>query len=245
MSRIVYKKAYGLFKDKFLKFKSMIKNSILIAFVFILFSLVLNGQNLKHADAKTEWILANFLREKSSGAKIKGNPKLINSPYGQAISFDGNDDAIFLNKMPLKSVREFTIEMIFKPETNAPFEQRVLHIGENKSDRILLEIRAVNSNWYLDGFACSKKNKKALANEKLIHPLGKWYHVAFVVTAKSLTTYVNGKKELEESFSFLPIQSGKTSIGVRLNKVSWFKGSIYKIRITPKQIDAKDFISFQ
>lgn len=233
------------FTGKCLKFKSMIKNSISITFVFILFPFVLNGQNLKQAEPKTEWILANFLREKPSGVKIKGNPQLIHSPYGQAVSFDGIDDAIFLNKIPLKSFREFTIEMIFKPETNASFEQRVLHIGENKADRMLLEIRAVNSNWYFDGFACSGKNKKALANEKLIHPLGKWYHVAFVVTVKSLTTYVNGKKELEESFSFLPIQSGKTSIGVRLNKVSWFKGSIYKIRIIPKQIDAKDFISFQ
>jgi hypothetical protein len=61
---------------------------------------------------------------------------------------------------------------------------------------------------------------------------------------KSLTTYVNGKQELHEETSFLPIETGQTSIGVRLNKVSWFKGAIYKIRITPKQINPNRFMSF-
>ncbi|MGQ7944478.1 LamG-like jellyroll fold domain-containing protein [Flavobacterium sp. WC2509] len=220
----------------------MAKNSISITFLFILLSFVLNGQNLKQTDVKTEWILANILREKSNSIEISGNPQLVSSPYGEAVSFDGVDDAIILNEMPLKSLQGFTVEMIFMPETNAPFEQRVLHIGESKADRMLLEIRAVDSNWYFDGYACSGLNKKALINEKLIHPLGEWYHVAFVVTPKSLTTYVNGKKELTEEFSFLPIETGQTSFGVRLNKVSWFKGTIYKIRISPNQTNPKDFM---
>lgn len=219
----------------------------LIAFLFMSFPLASKGQNLeikKENNAKTEWLLANLLREKSSKVEISGKPQIVASPYGEAVSFNGIDDAIFLNELPLQSLQEFTVEMIFNPDVTGSFEQRILHIGESKADRMLLEIRAVNSNWYFDGYACSGTNKKALIDEKLVHPLGKWYHVAFVVTPNSLTTYVNGKQELEESFSFLPIKTGQTSIGVRINKLNWFKGAIYKIRITPRQINPIDFMNF-
>lgn len=221
--------------------KTHIKSIVLL---LICVALPAIGQNLDTKNT-TEWILADLFRQKASGMEINGEPLLVKSPYGEAVYFDGIDDAIFLNEMPLKSLPEFTVEMIFKPAPNAPFEQRVLHIGESRQDRMLLEIRAVDANWYFDGYACSGTNKKALIDEKLTHPLDQWYHVAFVVTPKNLTTYVNGKKELQEDFPFLPIETGQTSFGVRLNKVSWFKGTIYKIKITPKQIDPKDFIEFK
>ncbi|MEZ4883991.1 MAG: pectinesterase family protein [Chitinophagales bacterium] len=192
----------------------------------------------------TDWLIASFLNTKSSDIQISGNPQIVHAPDGEAVYFDGIDDAIFLDTMPLKSLEEFTVEMIFNPAKNAPFEQRILHIGEISEDRMLLEIRAVDDHWYFDGFAASGTNKKALIDEKLIHPLGEWYHVAFVVTPNSLTTYVNGIRELQEPYSFNPIESGQSSIGVRLNKLSWFKGSIYKIRITPKQLTNEDFMAF-
>lgn len=219
----------------------------LIAFLFLGFSIASKGQNLeikKENNAKTEWLLANLLREKSSKVEISGKPQIVASPYGEAVSFNGIDDAFFLNELPLKSLQEFTVEMIFKPAVNGVFEQRILHIGESTKDRMLLEIRAVGNNWYFDGYAASGTNKKALIDEKLIHPLEQWYHVAFVVTPKSLTTFVNGKQELFLDFPFLPIESGQTSIGVRMNKVCWFKGAIYKIRITPKQVNPSTFMSF-
>ena len=221
----------------------MTKPTSLITLLLICFSFVSKAQNLD-SKTNTEWLMANLLREKSNNITISGKPQIVNSPYGEAVSFNGVDDALFLNEMPLNSLQEFTVEMIFNPDLTGLFEQRILHIGESREDRMLLEIRAVNSNWYFDGYACSGTNKKALIDEKLIHPLGKWYHVAFVVTPNSLTTYVNGKQELQESFPFLPIKTGQTSIGVRMNKVNWFKGSIYKIRITPKQIQPKEFMPF-
>lgn len=219
----------------------------LIAFLFMFFSIASKGQTLeikKENNAKTEWLLADLFREKSSKVEISGKPQIVASPYGEAVSFNGIDDAFFLNELPLQSLEEFTVEMIFKPELKGVFEQRILHIGESTKDRMLLEIRALDNNWYFDGYTASGANKKALINEKLIHPLEQWYHVAFVVTPKSRTTYVNGKQELFLEFPFLPIESGQTSIGVRMNKVCWFKGAIYKIRITSKQIEPKDFMSF-
>jgi hypothetical protein len=193
---------------------------------------------------KTEWLLASFLTEKSKGIQINGNPQLVDSPYGQAVHFNGISDALFLEEMPFKSMEEFTVEMVFYPEINAPFEQRILHIGEVDEDRMLLEIRAVKNNWYFDGFVASKENKRALIDEQLTHPLGQWYHVALVVDRESMTTFVNGKQELSEPFSFALIESGRSSIGVRQNIRSWFKGKIYKIRITPKSLKPDDFMAY-
>lgn len=95
---------------------------------------------------------------------------------------------------------------------------------------------------YFDGFVASKGVKLALATEELLHPLGQWYHVAFVVTPNSLTTYVKGKQELHKEYVFHPIEQGQTSIGVRMNKVTWFKGAIYKIQISPEALKPNQFL---
>ncbi|RKD90969.1 LamG domain-containing protein [Mangrovibacterium diazotrophicum] len=193
----------------------------------------------------TNWIITDLLKSGELIAETTGNPKLTESPYGKAVWFDGEDDGLWLDELPLKGLTEFTVEMIFCPDsTQAPFEQRMLHIGEDRGDRMLLELRAVNGNWYFDGYAKSGENKKALIDEQLTHPLGQWYHVAFVVTPNSMTTFVNGTQELTEDFPFLPIQSGATSIGTRIDKRSWFKGAIYKIKITPQAIKPIDFMAF-
>lgn len=224
------------------------KKTITVSVLYFL--LIFSIANIQGAEKglypidRNGWLVANLLRGKSIEIKIKGSPKLVSSPYGEAVYFNGVSDALFLEEMPLKSLREFTVEMIFCPDTLAPFEQRILHIGEINDDRMLLEIRAVNNSWYLDGFVASSANKKTLINEQLTHPLGQWSHVAFVVSENRLTTFVNGKQELSEPFSFVPIESGRCSIGVRQNEQSWFKGMIYKIKITPKQITPDDFMAY-
>ncbi|MFV0378483.1 MAG: LamG domain-containing protein [Mangrovibacterium sp.] len=183
------------------------------------------------------------MNDKTHSFEVNGQPQIVQSPYGEALHFNGINDQLLLNLLPLKSMPEFTVEMIFKPDSTDQFEQRMLHIGEDRGDRMLLELRAINGHWYFDGYAASGSNKKALIDETKLHPLGKWYHVAFVVTPGSLTTFVNGKQELHEEFTFLPIESGKTAIGARLDKRSWFCGSIYQIRITPKAIQARQFMN--
>lgn len=193
-------------------------------------------------DVVIDWIVADFLQKDSIGVQINGSPKIAASPYGRCVAFDGVDDAIFVEDMPLDSLESFTIEMVFYPEKEGPFEQRVVHIGEVFDDRMLLEIRAVDDQWYFDGFVSSAGNNKALIDENLTHPLAQWYHVALVVSPEILQTYVNGTLELEEPYAFKGIQNRRSSIGVRLNKISWFKGMIHRIRITPGQLDPTEFI---
>lgn len=229
------------------KLKKMNGSPIIILLLFFSFSLFgcsQNKQNKVTEKNQIEWLPAELIQKKSNNLDIRSNPQLVDSPYGKAVHFDGIDDALFLEAMPLQSLKEFTVEMIFFPDTSSPFEQRILHIGDVLADRMLLEIRAVDNNWYFDGFVASGSKNLALIDESLTHPLGQWYHVAFVVGMESLTTYVNGQQELSESFSFKPIENGRTSIGVRQNEYSWFMGLIYKIRITPKELKPDDFMTY-
>jgi hypothetical protein len=55
---------------------------------------------------------------------------------------------------------------------------------------------------------------------------------------------VNGKKELEGSVIFSPVKGGKTSIGVRQNEVSWFKGAVYSVRFTDNALTPDEFMDF-
>jgi hypothetical protein len=217
--------------------------SVFTALLFMVFSFVSKAQSTDaSSNKKTEWLAASLLQNKTEQTTILGNPAMVQSPYGNAVAFNGIDDALFLKEMPLKDLKSFTVEMIFKPESNGIFEQRVLQIGEITGDRMLLEIRVLDNNWYFDGFVASKGVKLALATEELLHPLEKWYHVAFVVTPNSLTTFVNGKQELHKDYTFNSIQEGQTSIGVRMNKVTWFKGAIYKIQISPEALKPNQFL---
>ncbi|MFT7033072.1 MAG: hypothetical protein ACJA2S_001573 [Cyclobacteriaceae bacterium] len=228
----------------------MFKNFHTTLFLFLLFFSTLFGcsQNKRATESVSsviEWLPAKLLHQSSSNVQIRSNPKEVDSPYGKALHFDGIDDAIYLEEMPLKSLKEFTVEMIFFPDSSSLFEQRILHIGDVTENRMLLEIRVVEDNWYFDGFTATGDSGKALIDEGLLHPVGQWYHVAFVVGPESLTTFVNGKKELSETYSFNLIESGRTSIGVRQNEHSWFEGSIFKIKITPEQLSPDEFMDFE
>ncbi len=193
----------------------------------------------------TEWILSDLIASKSSDIRILGNPQVIASPYGKALLFNGSTDGIFLGQMPLSDLERFTIELIMSPHSGGNFEQRYFHCGEVRGSRVLLELRSTKTDWYLDAFVKSGDQQKTLIDSTLLHPLDQWVHVAFVVSNGKQETYVNGKKELEGRIAILPQKGGKTSIGVRQNEQSWFKGAIYKIKISPEALSPGQFLEFR
>ena len=65
---------------------------------------------------------------------------------------------------------------------------------------------------------------------------GAWHWVALTYDGKTLTTYVDGVKDLAGEVALQPIGSGKMSLGVRLNRVDWFKGGIAELRATPRAL---------
>ena len=191
----------------------------------------------------TDWKLEGLINTPLRGQTMSGKPEVMNSPYGKAVHFNGQDDAVFLDENPLEDLSQFTIEVVIHPDLKGEFEQRFLHMGEVNSDRVLLELRLTEDNqWYLDAYIKSGESFQTLIDKNLVHPAGAWYHVAFVVDNGRTATYVNGKHELDGKITLSSFKAGKTSIGVRLNQKSWFKGAIYEVRITPKCLTPSEFI---
>jgi len=215
----------------------------LILPLFLLFALLISAKSYSQSGNQTEWILSNLISTKTVGIRIAGNPQVIDCKYGKALLFNGSTDGIFLDQMPLDGLKQFTVEVIFRPESGGKFEQRFFHCGEIRGNRVLLELRSTSVDWYFDAFINSGDQKKTLIEPTLLHPLDQWYHMAFVIANGKQETYINGKKELESQIEIVPLKGGKTSIGVRQNEQSWFKGAIYKIRISPEALTPASFIN--
>jgi hypothetical protein len=196
--------------------------------------------NADGKSAVTEWIVSN-LKEKM---EVAGKPLTVKCKYGEAVSFNGASDGILLKSMPLAGLEQFTIELIFQPRDGGNFEQRFFHCGEVQSDRVLLELRATQEGWYSDAFIKAGDDQLALIDTSLLHSFGSWYHLAYINDNGKFSVFVNGRKELEGFLKCAPLKRGNTSLGMRQNEVSWFRGSIYEIRVSPKPLSPDDFLKY-
>ncbi len=178
---------------------------------------------------------------------VMGAPQPIETPLGRAVQFDGTADAYYLGVNPLRDMDELTIEVIFRQHSNAAFEQRFLHMGRINGERILFETRVNrDSTWYLDTYIrLDKTTDLVLIDSLQTHPCDRWYNLAMVVADGRATSYVDGKPQLTGEIPYRAINEGITSVGVRQNKVCWFDGDLYRIRITPRALKPEEFLSDQ
>lgn len=191
-----------------------------------------------------EWELG-LLDRGRVGLTILGNPVPADCRYGKALQFDGVGDALFFDSNPLAHLRQFTVEIIFRPDSDGMREQRFLHLGNQQGDRLMVETRVTRTHqWFLDAHLRSGDSAKTLIDSTKIHPTDRWYHIAVTVDNGTMETFINGVRELAGGIPFTPFTGGRTSIGVRQNKVYWFKGAICKIRITPRNLKPSEFITF-
>ena len=175
---------------------------------------------------------------------VLGSPRLIGAPEGKAVEFDGEGDALFVGAHPLAGARVFTAEVIFRPYADGLKEQRFFHMQEDDSEnRMLFELRLTDDErWFLDTFVKSGEGNYTLYAEDFTHPIGPWYHAAIVVDGAEMRHYVNGVSELSQEIAFEPQGRGQTSIGVRINRVCWFKGAIRQVRFTPEALSPEAFL---
>ena len=176
---------------------------------------------------------------------VEGDPRILPSPWGHAIGFDGIKDAILVPRHPLSGAAHFTAEAIFRPDGGA-FAQRWLHLasdhavslsGNPKLDtRMLFEIRVEGHEWYLDTFVTGPGYKAALIDAKKRFPIGHWYHVAQCFDGKTYQSFVNGVLQAELDIAFVPQGVGQTSIGRRINRVDYFKGAIHSAQFHPAHV---------
>jgi hypothetical protein len=192
----------------------------------------------------TTWRTDNLGSIGGHSVELLGSPKVIKTDRGKAIFFDGVRDGIMIDTNPLAGADRFTIEAIFRPDAGGEQEQRWLHIEdtENVESRALLETRLNGSEWFLDTFLKSGENRLPLYAESFKHPTGRWFHVALVYDGSEMRHYINGKLEMSGRIDIKPFGNGRTSIGVRQNKVYWFKGVVLKFRFTNRPLSPARFM---
>lgn len=176
-----------------------------------------------------------------------GHPRVVDTPVGKAVEFNGVDDGLTIAVHPLAGAAAYTWEAVFRPD-GGNAEQRWFHLEENPAtgvdtdNRMLFEIRVIDGRWCLDAFNHSSTGQKALLNRQNLHPLGAWYHVAAVYDGKEFRSYVDGVQDGAALVQLAPQGEGQTSVGVRMNKVFYFKGAVRMARFTRRALAPAEFL---
>ena len=202
------------------------------------------------------WRFDNLKRIGGMSPKVEGAPQLVDSPVGKAVQFNGSDTALFFPGRPLVGAKAFTIEAIFRPE-GGDFQQRWMHIAEtdpktgldanpggtsDPNPRFMFEVRVKDGQWWLDAFVNSAAGSKALIDPKKTHPINQWYAVAQTYDGKTYRSYVNGVLENEAEVGFTPHGPGHMMVGVRINHVNYFTGSVAQARFTTHALKPEELL---
>ena len=188
----------------------------------------------------TIWKLGNIKSIGGLEPVVIGEPKALAEDSEKGLVFNGKDTGLEFSSNPIAGLSQFTIEVFIAPDPAGEPEQRFLHIEDEKGGRALMEIRLKDGSWALDTFLATKMSRLPLFDGTKAHPAGKWTWVALVYDGKTMRHFINGEKELEGVVDFPPSASGKMSLGVRLNRVYWYKGAISEVRFHPSALEGPD-----
>ena len=194
------------------------------------------GVLISPAAAPLVWRFTDLKQVGGLAPTILGEPKVMRDVSGRAAArFNGTTDAIILPVNPLAELKAFTVEILFYPDADGPVEQRFFHAQDEAGRRALIELRLNQAGeWWLDTFLKPLEgNGLPLIDPKKVHRAGRWYWAALRYDGKTMSSFVNGEKELEGELALEPMARGEASVGVRLNRVYWFKGAIAEIRFHP------------
>jgi hypothetical protein len=188
-----------------------------------------------NATSPVVWTLDNVASVGGQRPEALGAPQVVDKDTGwPSVRFNGRSDGLVIPDNPLASWQRFTIEVLFMPEPNGPPAQRFVHLADDNARRVLLETRSPDgTSWSLDTFLHGERDECMLRDMTKLHPTGRWTWAALVYDGRTMMHYVNGVKELEAEVSFEPMTTGRTSLGVRLDRQYWFKGFIKEIRFHP------------
>lgn len=185
------------------------------------------------------WSFDRLDRFGAHSTHVEGAPSVRNG----AIVFSGARDAIFLDVHPLAGAQQFTWEVIFRPASGGAPEQRFFHLQEEGSDnRMLFETRLREGKWCLDTYVKSNAGAAVLLDTSKLHSLDEWHHAAAVFDGRELRNYVDGRQQGAAALKFEPHREGRSSVGVRINRVDYFKGEIRQARMTKSVLGLSDFL---
>jgi len=206
--------------------------------------LLSNGSPVQEPAAETiVWRLESLASVGGNQPQILGTPKLVESPGGNAVEFDGAGDALVFDTNPLVGFKSFTVEVIFRPDPSGSPEQRFVHLQEVADHRVLIETRVTpDGHWFLDTFLKSGESERTLYAKEFLHESGEWFHAALTYENGRMRHYVNGIQEMEGEVEFRPMMGGQTSVGCRLNRVYWFKGAVRALSFTGRALAPSEFV---
>jgi hypothetical protein len=193
-----------------------------------------------HSPKSVVWNLDRLESIGGHKPEVLGAPKPLWEKGRKSLCFDGKADAIFLPINPIAGWDQFTIEILFRPEGDGPAEQRFLHIQDEQERRVLIETRVTDQRtWSLDTFLrASEANKLTLLDKARVQATDQWHWVALVYDGNTMTHYVDGGMQLTGTVIFQPMGAGRISLGVRQNRIHWFKGCISQVRFTASAVPA-------
>ena len=201
------------------------------------------------------WELNSLKKIGGHPVQVFGNPKIVKTEIGKAIRFDGLDDRLLVDNNPLGDAKEFTIEVIFKPNPAYHISQqpRFIHFqdlsdtlkGWDFANRIMIELRLTPKNeWYLDGFMLTDAGELTLVNKNLTHPTDQWSHAALTYKDNTFKTFVNGIEETSGKVMFtnrILNKDGNVSIGGRMNQRFYYCGLIKQLKVTHQALMPEQF----
>ena len=172
-------------------------------------------------------------------------PTVWGAPQARAdgsVHFNGASDGLMLPLVPLAGWEKFTVAVLFRPQAGGPAEQRFVHSQDQDGGRLTIgDPPDRPGNWALDTFLANRTGQRTLLDRTKLHPVDQWAWAELVYDGHTMTSYVNGVRELTGAVAFAPmVKTGHTALGVRLNQIYWFKGQIREVRFYPVPLAAAD-----
>ena len=205
-----------------------------------LFTIGIGGQS----PAAVVWQVDNLQRIGGHPVEVIGAPAVVQTEAGPAVAFNGRSDGLLIERNPLAGLSRFTLEVLFAPDADGPEEQRFLHVQEASTEnRAMVELRLADRRWSLDTFLRHGSAQLTLLDRERTHTAGGWHVATLTFDGRLMAHYVDGVRDGGGDVAFQPLTEGRTAIGVRQNRVSWFKGRIRTIRVTPSVLAPADFLT--
>lgn len=190
---------------------------------------------------------------------VVGRPKVIATLGGNAVLFDGVNDGLIIDNHPLAGFAQFTFEALVRADGGEP-AQRWFHLAEtdpktgldatvapdnptnDSNSRFTFELRVAGDQCYFESFTHGPTYQSALIDKTKMHPLGRWCAVTQTYDGQTHRSYVNGVLEKEGRLAYTPQGRGRASVGMRINRVSYFKGAVMRARFAPRALAPSEFI---
>lgn len=220
---------------------------ITLAVILSLGSLACQNQSAPKAESPeppapvltVAWRVDNTESIGGYGLKLLGAPRVSDEMPGRSVCFDGQSTALVLPVNPLDSQIDFTIEVAFKPNPAGPVQQKVLHIQDDRDNKVMIETRRTTKGWYLHTFMRTGRERVELEEPGALHPYGQWSFAAVSYSQRELRQYVNGRLEKASPFVLDSMVAGKMAVAARMNQQNWFSGCVSELRFANAALPAE------